>query len=116
MPPTPPPARVHSYEENGTFVVAASGEFDLDEQEQLLAALGEADRRNLPATAVDLSGVTFADSSLLNALLHAWRRHRTSGRRLILAGPLHPTVTQLLTVTGTLEHFEIAETLSEALA
>ncbi|MET9097176.1 STAS domain-containing protein [Streptomyces cyaneofuscatus] len=112
---TQPSARVHSYEEDGAFVVAASGEFDLDEQEQLLAALGEAGRQNLPATVVDLSGVTFADSSLLNALLHAWRRHHALGRRFVLAGPLHPTITQLLTVTGTLEHFDVAGTLADAL-
>ncbi|MEU5452931.1 STAS domain-containing protein [Streptomyces californicus] len=112
---TQPSARVHSYEERGTFVVVVSGEFDMEEQELLLAAWGEAERRNLPVTAVDLSGVTFGDSSFIHGLSQGWLRHRDSGRKLVLAGPLHPRLEMLLDLTGVLEHFDTVASLADAL-
>ncbi|MGW3585686.1 STAS domain-containing protein [Streptomyces rubiginosohelvolus] len=90
------------------FVVVACGDFDADERDLLLSAWDEADDRNLPVTVLDLSGVTFGDSSFLDSLLLAHRRHHAANRRLVLAGPLHRLVVLLLTVTGTLPHFETA--------
>ncbi|MDJ1645209.1 STAS domain-containing protein [Streptomyces pakalii] len=84
---TRPPARVRVHEERGVFVVVASGDFDVDERDLLLSAWDEADERNLPVTFLDLSGVTFGDSSFLDSLLLARRRHRTADRRLVIAGP-----------------------------
>ncbi|MEU6935108.1 STAS domain-containing protein [Streptomyces rubiginosohelvolus] len=108
-------AHVRVCEEHHALVVAACGDFDADERDLLLAAWDEADERGLPATVVDLTGVTFADSSLLDALLRARARHHTAGRRLVLAGPLPSQVLLLLTVTGALEHFLVAGSLVEAL-
>ncbi|MFF8963225.1 STAS domain-containing protein [Streptomyces globisporus] len=103
------------YEERGIFVVVASGDFDADERDLLLSAWDEADERNLPVTVLDLSGVTIGDSSFLDSLLRARRRHLAGGHRLVIAGPLHHRVVLLLTVTGTLPHFETAPTLTDAL-
>ncbi|MFI0107859.1 STAS domain-containing protein [Streptomyces parvus] len=112
---TRPPTRVRVHEERGVFVVVASGDFDADERDLLLSAWDEADERNLPVTVLDLSGVTFGDSSFLDSLLRARRRHLTADRRLVIAGPLHHRVVRLLTVTGTLPHFETAISLTDAL-
>ncbi|MEV7641393.1 STAS domain-containing protein [Streptomyces rubiginosohelvolus] len=112
---TRPPTRVRIHEERGVFVVVASGDFDADERDLLLSAWDEADERNLPVTVLDLSGVTFGDSSFLDSLLRARHRHLTGGRRLVLAGPLHHGVELLLTVTGTLPHFETGASLTDAL-
>ncbi|MEV1047477.1 STAS domain-containing protein [Streptomyces sp. NPDC049916] len=109
------PARVHVRAERDAFVVVVSGDFDTDERDLLDAAWDEADERALPTTAVELSGVTFGDSSFLDALLRARQRHRAARRRLVLIGPLHPRVLLLLTVTRVLEHFEVAESLTEGL-
>ncbi|MFJ9623921.1 STAS domain-containing protein [Streptomyces sp. NPDC101181] len=109
------PARVHVRAERDAFVVVVSGDFDTDERDLLDAAWDEADERALPTTAVELSGVTFGDSSFLDALLRARQRHRAARRRLVLIGPLHPRVLLLLTVTKVLEHFEVAESLTGGL-
>ncbi|MEU0000323.1 STAS domain-containing protein [Streptomyces microflavus] len=108
-------ARVHVRREQDALVVTASGEFDADEQDLLPAAWSEVDERALSITVLDLSGVTFADSSFLDALLRGRVLHRGAGRRLVLVGPLHPRVITLLTVTQVLEHFEIADSVAQAL-
>ncbi|MGW6650575.1 STAS domain-containing protein [Streptomyces rubiginosohelvolus] len=70
------------------FVVVACEDFDADERDLLLSVWVGADDRNLPVTVLDLSGVTFGDSSFLDSLLLARRRHHAASRRLVLAGPL----------------------------
>ncbi|MEV1046636.1 STAS domain-containing protein [Streptomyces sp. NPDC049916] len=109
-------AHVQVRQERGAFVVVVSGEFDADEQDLLAAAWDEADERGLPVTVLDLSAVTFADSSFLSNLLQARRRHRAASRRLVLVGPLQPRVHMLLTMTKVLEHFEVSRSLDEALS
>ncbi|MFI7237645.1 STAS domain-containing protein [Streptomyces cyaneofuscatus] len=108
-------ALVHVREEQHALVVVASGDFDIDERDLLQAAWDEADERALPVTVVDLTGVTFADSSLLDTLLRAHARHHTARRRLVLAGPPPSHVLLLLTITNTLKHFTVAGSLTEAL-
>lgn len=108
-------ARVHVRQSQRALVITASGEFDTDEQDLLPAAWAEAEERALPLTVLDLSGVTFGDSSFLDALLRARTLHRTAGRRLVLVGPLYPNVLLLLTVTHVLEHFHVADSVPRAL-
>ncbi|MEW2214199.1 STAS domain-containing protein [Streptomyces globisporus] len=56
-------------------------------------------------TWLDLSGLEFADSSLLYLLLDSQRVHRARDARLVLAGALQPVVERLFTVTGTAAFF-----------
>ncbi|WP_069739792.1 STAS domain-containing protein [Streptomyces sp. EN27] len=56
-------------------------------------------------TWLDLSGLEFADSSLLHLLLDSQRVHRARDARLVLAGVLQPVVERLFTVTGTTAFF-----------
>ncbi|MFI1784876.1 STAS domain-containing protein [Streptomyces rubiginosohelvolus] len=56
-------------------------------------------------TWLDLSGLEFADSSLLHLLLDSQRVHRARDARLVLAGALQPVVERLFTVTGTTAFF-----------
>jgi anti-anti-sigma factor len=67
-----------------------------------------------PALVVDLSQVTFLDSSALRELLYA--RHLLAERRgrLILAGVPH-NMRKLLDLTGTSAMFDTAPTRDEAL-
>ncbi|MET9117271.1 STAS domain-containing protein [Streptomyces longwoodensis] len=105
-----PDTKVHVTRHEDTFVITVRGEVDHDDEEDFVEAWAAADRAALPTTAVDLSQITFADSMLLNALLDARRRHAESDREFVLLGPLPPPVSRLLTVSGTLEHFAIADT------
>ncbi|MFF7333899.1 STAS domain-containing protein [Streptomyces sp. NPDC090306] len=97
------------------FEIGVWGEVDLSEDDLLAAAWDEADECRLRTTLVDLSGVVFADSALLNSLILAHYRHQRDGRRFILAGPLHPAVVRLLRVSGTQDLFTMARDRERAL-
>ncbi|MFD5110584.1 STAS domain-containing protein [Streptomyces cinereoruber] len=108
-------AVVKVYEEANVFVVAISGEVDADEEDLLQAAWDEADEVRLPATAVDLSALTFADNAILDALLEAQDRHHRDGRAFILTGTLAKEVHLLFAMTGTLAYFTFATSVQQVI-
>ncbi|NEB81906.1 STAS domain-containing protein [Streptomyces sp. SID14478] len=54
---------------------------------------------------VDLSGILWADSALLQALIDLQRHLRRHDTALILRGPLHPVPRRLFELTGTADYF-----------
>lgn len=92
-------------------MLTLSGELDLSKVQEIVPVRDAALAQNPGALVVDLSGVTFADSSVLNLLL---RTHtRTS---MQLAGPLHPVVERLFAVTGISGVLNLHATCDEAVA
>lgn len=77
--------------------IRVSGEIDAHSVSVVDAALADAD----PTTTIvlDLSGVTFIDSSGLRALVAAHKRAQAGGGELVVAGPSEP-VLRLLGLTG----------------
>ncbi|MBB4913405.1 STAS domain-containing protein [Streptosporangium saharense] len=63
---------------------------------------------------IDLSGLTFCDSTGLAELLWVLQRSREAGTRLMLAGT-NRTLRHMLTTTGLLSFFELADSVEEAL-
>ncbi|QHY93626.1 STAS domain protein [Streptomyces sp. S4.7] len=100
--------------DKGVFIVTVKGGIGFDSAGELKEALAEACRADSPRTVVDLSGLMFADSAVLHVLLGAQREHRAAGRRMVVAGPLGPTVLRLFEVTGTSDFFTMAPTLDAA--
>ncbi|MEV5433248.1 STAS domain-containing protein [Streptomyces sp. NPDC052701] len=106
---------VEHHEVDGIRVVTVRGEIDHDVKDVLSEALLAEDGATPPRTVVDLSGVTFMDSSGINVFVAArraaddargWLRiagaHDSVLRVLQLVGvdgfiPCHPTVEQALT-------------------
>ncbi|MEU2233408.1 STAS domain-containing protein [Streptomyces vietnamensis] len=89
----------------GTWLLSAQGEFDRDTLPCLHSALCAARRARAERIALDLSGVTFGDSSFLQELIEARRRPG----RLLLVGPLAGQIRRLLELTGTDHVFDLAE-------
>ncbi|MFI0240612.1 STAS domain-containing protein [Streptomyces sp. NPDC016845] len=83
-------------------VIALTGECDGDTGPALTAALTKALAGAPEIVVVDVAGLRFADSTLLHALLEAWRTQNDRQRRLVVRGPLSVGVRRLLTETGTL--------------
>jgi anti-sigma B factor antagonist len=74
-----------SHPERGWTVVAVAGELDLSTSSDLRELLaGQLDAG--AALAVDLSAVTFMDSSTLGVLVGALKRARERGKELALVG------------------------------
>ncbi|MFF7376799.1 STAS domain-containing protein [Streptomyces massasporeus] len=65
---TPEGAAVLQYEWLGAWVVVAHGSYDMDSITPLSDALGAAVGKH-PKVILDASGITFADSTLLNLLI-----------------------------------------------
>lgn len=97
----------------GCAVVSANGEIDLSTapglREALVFAAGYSGR-----IIVNLSGVTFLDSSGLRVLMEAEERSTHGGESLSLVGLL-PPVQKVLTITGLDQKFPIYPTMQDAL-
>jgi anti-anti-sigma factor len=78
-------------------VLRVRGEVDLCSVDDLRAHLELAERDGVP-THLDLSAVTFMDSSGLHLLVDSWKRARVEGWQLAIVHP-SPQVLRLLQVT-----------------
>ena len=105
---------VESWVDAGRGVVEPTGEIDAYTAPRLRRALEE-----LPAPAryrvvVEMSGVSFMDSSGLGVLVGAAKRARNGGGALALAG-CQERILRVLRVTGLVRVMEPFATLEEAL-
>jgi anti-sigma B factor antagonist len=95
-------------------VVAVSGEIDLGTAGQLRDYLAEClSTEGLRDIVLDLSGVTFMDSTGLQVLISTQRRLEAQGGRLRLVG-LRSGVAKILRVTGLDQKFPTYETVADA--
>jgi anti-sigma B factor antagonist len=99
--------------DDGTHVLAVRGELDLYSTPQLTAELETiaSERTNV---VVDLTEVSFMDSTALGAILLASRRLRDANRRLALVSPVAAT-TKLLTMVGIDRVVPVVESRDDAL-
>lgn len=95
--------------------MSASGEIDVASaaafEAQLAAAVDDTDTHGI---VVDLSSVTFMDSTALTALVHCFERQRARLERLSLVSA-DSRVTSLLEVTRLDRIFEVFETRADAI-
>ncbi|MFA3843685.1 STAS domain-containing protein [Streptomyces aureus] len=97
-------------------VITPFGDVDLHnlaEVEEVLAQV--LSDTSTDATLLDLSEVTFADSTFLNQLLQTLSDHTSTARPLVLTGPLQSAVRRLLEITGTDTILPLADTAHEGL-
>ncbi|MET7641873.1 STAS domain-containing protein [Streptomyces sp. NPDC005438] len=95
-------------------VVRVVGDVDYDSGPLLADFLREGED-GTERTVVDLSGLDFADSTILHVLLDAQRVRRARNGSLVLAGTFSETVDRLFEVTGSLSFFVTAPTVEAAL-
>jgi anti-sigma B factor antagonist len=89
-----------------TATVALRGEIDVLTVDQVRATLAEALALHPHDLVVDLSELTFIDSTGLGALIGGFQRARDAGIRFRLARPT-PPVRQILVLSGLLEVVEL---------
>ena len=85
--------------EGGSAKLVISGELDLATSPELESELERLAARETP-TLLDLSGVSFIDSTGLAVLLRASDESRRNGWSLVLAGSLQRPVARLFDLTG----------------
>jgi anti-sigma B factor antagonist len=82
---------------DGKVVVSVQGDVDLASSDELRRALDKALLIS-PQVEIDLTGLTFIDSSGLSALVEAHRKARDAGGVLVLRNPT-PMLSRLLDIT-----------------
>ncbi|MEU0410815.1 STAS domain-containing protein [Streptomyces griseorubiginosus] len=92
---------------NGTWVIVAHGEYDLNNLGPLTEAVETAAAKQ-QRIALDVSGVTFADSTFLNLLL---RINRLTSLRLVAPAPQFQRV---LEITGADAVLDIRASIEDA--
>ena len=94
-------------EELDRWTVRVAGELDLDTGPQLREYLAMRIAHCPDVLALDLSEVTFCDSSGLQALVATLRRARLLDRRLVLGLEKEGRVHRLLELAGVVDLFEL---------
>ena len=98
-----------------THVISLRGELDVSTVPALAEPLRKAIAAGKTAVAIDLSELTFLDSTGLMVLLNGLRRVIRQGGRLAIACT-NPTVLRLFEITGTESTFTIVDSREAALA
>lgn len=96
-----------------SFVVAAGGELDLYTAERLREKLSDVLEQGGRRVLVDLSGVSFMDSTALGVLVGTAKALRSSDGQLVLVAD-DPRVTRVIEITGLTRVFRIESSLPEA--
>jgi anti-sigma B factor antagonist len=95
----PVPFDVDTITEGERVRLVVSGELDLLAAPHLRSALLEAGRHDGATIDLDLSAVTFIDSTGISVILQAWQRANAAGGRLVL-GAASPVVARVIEATG----------------
>jgi anti-anti-sigma factor len=107
--------RVRALDGAGPVVIAPEGELDFARVGEFRDALSRADRSGV-SIVVDLSSVSFIDSSGLGALVDLYSRVRRGNRRLAVVAPRGTAPAVLLNLSGLHTRMPIFPTLEAALA
>jgi anti-sigma B factor antagonist len=96
-----------------TTVVSLRGQLDIDTSGSLGAVLDDLHTRGVTRIVVDLSDVSFCDSTGLSALVIAYHRAHRAGGHLRLAGP-RPFLLRVLTIVGIRDTVEVFRSAAAA--
>ncbi|MFD8422520.1 STAS domain-containing protein [Streptomyces sp. NPDC059466] len=104
-------SKAHS---SGVTVLTAAGELDYHTATELRAAVEDA-AFTADGTVIDLSGLTYCDSTGLTVLVTAYQRAQAAGSPLALAG-LSADLTHVFEIVGLDQLFTLSPTIEEAIA
>jgi anti-anti-sigma factor len=99
---------------SGLGLVSVSGELDLYVERDLRGSLAAADRLGVHTVVVDLSGVSFMDSTICGILVGEAKRRRSSDGELVLVTN-GPSTSRVLELAGIDRVVRMFPTLHEAM-
>jgi anti-sigma B factor antagonist len=97
-------------------VIAPEGELDLHAARALAPELDEAAAADFPVLVVDLSAVTFVDSTGLGAILQAHQRLQRQGRTVRVVAPQGSAAAVLVDLAGLRQKLNLYASREAALA
>jgi anti-sigma B factor antagonist len=109
-----PPA-LPGREHDDVTVIRLRGDLDVLDAPALQACLRDICWQGPPSSIIDLTGLAFIDCACLGVLIRYARETQARGGTLALAGP-QGTVLRLLSLTGLLTWFEVADAIGPSAA
>lgn len=106
--------RLSTRTHDASTVVALSGELDLATAPELDTYLDDVAQGSGPHIVLDLSGLTFMDSTGIRILIRHHRQTAGQGGRLGIAAP-QPIVAKALKITGLDQELHMYERVEDAL-
>ncbi len=100
---------------DGTAVVVVAGEIDVYTSPLLQERLVEVLRDGISSIVLDLSAVTFLDSTGLGVLITCLKRCRSAEGDLVLV-TAQPNVLKVLEITGLNDVFHVHDSVDDAIA
>ncbi|SDE29052.1 stage II sporulation protein AA (anti-sigma F factor antagonist) [Streptomyces sp. LaPpAH-199] len=100
----------------GMTVLRFRGDLDFEDASSLAEAIQGALAENPRVLAIDVSAITFADSSMLRTLVETQQHIEDKSGTMVLVGPITPPMRRLLEITATDELFTLVENMSQAMA
>lgn len=98
----------------GSSILTAEGDLDITSSEDFGSWLAAASREHRYLV-LDMSAVTFIDTSALAVLVSTWKQLSSTGGTLLLAGPRYRN-TKTLWITGLADRLPVYATVGEAVA
>ncbi len=105
--------RLRTHKVEGATVVDVSGDVELHSANQLRDELAHASDGERPCVVVDLSHVSFIDSTGLGVLVGAFKRVRERGSLSVVCP--QRSIRRVFEITGLLQIFPFHQTLDEAI-
>lgn len=99
----------------GATVVAATGELDHHTARQLTRAIDETPFDSDAPVLIDLTGLTYCDSTGITVLVAAYNRAQRTGAQLILVG-VNPDLMRVFGIVGLDQLFSFEPTVDHAIA
>jgi anti-anti-sigma factor len=104
--------QIAEHEHAGLTHVVLTGELDLSTAKQIDEELGRIESERPDTVVIDLSGLTFLDSSGLRAIVGADQRARRENRRVVvIRGP--DAVQRVFSITHLDEQLELVDDIAE---
>ncbi|ETK37623.1 STAS domain-containing protein [Microbispora sp. ATCC PTA-5024] len=114
MPDTPLTVTTHPHEA-GLVLLHVAGDLDFHTAGSFRRAIEDLPESPGPGVVIDLSGVTYCDSTGLTMLVRAYHHTRSSGTPLVLTGP-DDNLTRMLSIVGLDRLFTVFDTQEAAVA
>jgi anti-anti-sigma factor len=102
------PLEIQTRREGDAITIVLSGEMDLSTTRRLDRAIRKAEEADVGRIVLDLSDLSFLDSTSLSLLLETGARHRENGNRLRFVPSNHDAVQRVISLTDTGDMFEWA--------
>ncbi len=106
--------RLRTKQVEGTEIVEVSGELEMHAAPELRAELQRVCAGEKPSVLIDLSQVSFIDSTGIGVLVGGLKRAREAGGALVLVCPV-PRLRRIFEITGLLQALPMYQTREEAL-